>query len=275
MTKFTISLAVALVSVTCLATSSYANEKYHHMQAKPGTAQAAPNAAPAPIPGAVPAPAIQPLLAAKPGVAPALPVPAHVVAPEKEHAPLKEVNFANFTKPDTKLADQIIESFNKKDLALFESALVKTGYMVITPFDGEVNDDAMIKNFWQEMFGERGCLKSVNFSGTHGEIQAPYPGVATLSTKLKFTNEGKEVHGLMDVMMKYEADGWKIASLHLSSYDLVKHITSKEAYRAAEQEFAHRQSKQMGLFLPFVFGLVIGSATMFAYSNRKKKEHRK
>ena len=273
MTKFTISLAVALVSVTCLATSSYANEKYHHMQAKPGAAQAVPHAAPTPTPGAVPA--TQPLVAAKPAAAPVPATPTHVVAPVNEHAPLKEVNFANFTKPDTKLADQIIESFNKKDLALFEKALVKTGYTVITPFDSEVNNDAMMKNFWQEMFGDRGCLKSVNFSGTHGEIQAPYPGIATLNTKLKFINDGKETLGLMNIMMKYEADGWKIASIHLSSYDLVKHMASKEAKRVVEQEFAHRQSKQMGLFLPFVFGLVIGSATMFAYSKRKKKEQRK
>lgn len=247
-----VSLAVTLISVTCLAaSSSYANAKYHHMGAP---AQTAPNTASAQIPSAA---------------------PAHVGEAVKEHVSLREVNFANFTKPDTNLADQIIESFNKKDMSLFQSTLVKTGYMVITPFDNEVNNETGMKTFWQEMFGEHGCLKSVNFSGTHGEIQAPYPGVATLSTKLKFTNEGKETQGLMDIMMKYEADGWKIASLHFTSYDLVKHMTFKEAKRTVEQEFLHRQSKQMGLFFPFACGLVIGSAIMAAYSKRKKKDHRK
>lgn len=267
MTKFTIPLSVVLVSVTCLATSGYANEKHHRMGGQPDGAQATHNAIPAPV--------TAPLVAVRPGDTPIPAMPGNVVTPVKEHAVFKGVNFANFTKPDTKLADQVIESFNKKDLALFENAFVNTGYTVTTPFDSEVNSAATMKIFWQEMFGEHGCLKSVNFSGTHGEIQAPYPGVATLNTKLRFNNEGKDVHGLMDITMKYEADGWKIVSLHFSSYDLIKHMTAKEAKQMAEREFINRQSKQMGLFLPFVFGLVIGSATMFAYSKRKKKEHRK
>lgn len=273
MTKFIMPLAVALVSVTFLTNSSLANEKPIQIQVKPINVQNAPNNV-VPAPTIHSAPAVTPQAMPQPSIAPSHATPAKEQGASNEHTAPTEVNFANFTKPDTALADEIVESFNKKDLALFEKTLSKTGFTIISPFDGEANSSDLLKSLWHEMFNERGCFKSSNFTAVHGTIQAPYPGVATLITKLKFLNEGKEVHGLLDLTMKYEAEGWKIVALHFSSYDMVKHMTTSEVRKMAEYEYRHHQSKQMGLFLPFVFGLVLGSAITFAYQRSKKKDRR-